>query len=113
MDLFKKKKIKRLLDELEDSNNKLIQERAKSKEYKEMVNNIEKISTQTMEENQKLIKWIMTILDTFGTMEVRERRSIQIPVYENKEYKAYDRNYMGIMPKERITIPEITIVKMR
>ena len=113
MDLFKKKKIRRLLDELEDSNNKLIQERAKSKEYKEIINNFEKISTKTMEENQELIKWIMNILDTFGTMEVKERRNIQIPVYENKEYKAYDCNYMGIMERERITIPEITIVKMR
>ena len=82
MDLFKKKKIRRLLDELEDSNNKLIQERTKTKEYKEMINNFEKISTKTMEENQKLIKWIMNILDTFGTMEVKERRNIQIPVYE-------------------------------
>ena len=65
MDLFKKKKIRRLLDELEDSNNKLIQERTKTKEYKEMINNFEKISTKTKEENQKLIKRIMNILDTF------------------------------------------------
>ena len=113
MELFKKKKIRRLLDELEDSNNKLIQERTKTKEYKEMINNFEKISTKTMEENQKLIKWIMNILDTFGTMEVKERRNIQIPVHENKEYKSYDCNYMGIMERERIKIPEITIVKMR
>ena len=45
-------------------------------------------------------------------MEVREKRQIQIPVYIDKSIKAYDNNYMGIFEKERITIPEITIVKM-
>lgn len=65
-----------------------------------------------MEENQKLIKWIMNILDTFGTMEVRNRNSIQIPVYKEKPYRTYDSNYMGISVKERITIPSITLIKM-
>ena len=65
-----------------------------------------------MEENQKLIKWIETILDTVGVMEVREKRQIQIPVYIDKSIRAYDSNYMGIFEKERITIPEITIVKI-
>ena len=69
-------------------------------------------SSKTMEENQKLINWIMKILDTVGTMEVREKSSFKIPVYENKNYRAYEQNYMGIYEKERLTIPEITIVKM-
>lgn len=112
MDLFNKKKIRRLLDEQEDSNNKLVQERAKTKELNKRIDNLEKISNQTLDENQKLIKWIMNILDTFGTMEVRDRRSIQIPVYINKEYRANNENYLGIFEKERIEIPSITIVKM-
>ena len=97
---------------LEDENNMLIQERSKTKELQECANNLEKISTQVLEENQTLIKWIEKILDTFGTMEIRNKRNIQIPVYKNKEYKAYDRNYLAVFEKERITIPEITIIKM-
>lgn len=54
----------------------------------------------------------MNILDTVGTMEVREKTKIKIPVYMHKEYRAYETNYMGVFEKERITIPEITIVKM-
>ena len=54
----------------------------------------------------------MNILNTVGTMEVREKVNFKIPIYQNKEYRAYDRNYMGIYEKERLTIPEITIVKM-
>ena len=113
MDIFRKKKIRKLLNELEDANNMLIQERSKTKELQECANNLEKISTQVLEENQTLIKWIEKILDTFGTMEIRNKRNIQIPVYKNKEYKAYDRNYLAVFEKERITIPEITIIKMR
>lgn len=105
-------KFKRLLDELEDSHNELIKERAKTKELNKRLDGLENITSQTYEENQKLIEWIRNILDTVGTMEVREKRNFQIPVYLEKEYKAYNTNYMGIFEKERITIPEITIVKM-
>lgn len=71
MDIFRKKKIRKLLNELEDANNMLIQERSKTKELQECANNLEKISTQVLEENQTLIKWIEKILDTFGTMEIK------------------------------------------
>ena len=46
MDLFRKKKVRKLLDELEDTNNMLIQERSKTKNLQESVNNLERISTQ-------------------------------------------------------------------
>ena len=46
----------------------------------EIKNGFEKTNTQLIEENQKLIEWVKNILDTFGTMEVRERNRIQIPV---------------------------------
>lgn len=114
MDIFRKKKIRKLLNEIEDVNNRLVQERWKAKELQESINNLEKISTQTLEENQKLIEWIKKILDTFGTMEVKDSRNIQIPIYEHKTYKAseYDRKVMGLFEKEIIRIPSITIVKM-
>ena len=100
MDIFRKKKIRKLLNELEDVNNILIQERCK---------------TTKLEENQILMEWIKKILDTFGTMEVKDSRNVQIPIYEHKTYKAseYDRNVMGLFEKEVIEIPAITIIKMR
>lgn len=115
MDIFRKKKIRKLLNELEDVNNILIQERCKTTKLQERINNLEKISTQTLEENQILMKWIKKILDTFGTMEVKDSRNVQIPIYEHKTYKAseYDRNVMGLFEKEVIEIPAITIIKMR
>lgn len=111
MDIFRKKKIKKLLNELEDVNNILIQERCKTTKLQERINNLEKISTQTLEENQILMEWIKKILDTFGTMEVKDSRNVQIPIYEHKASE-YDRNVMGLFEKEVIRIPAITIIKM-
>lgn len=42
MDIFRKKKIRKLLNELEDVNNILIQERYKTKKLQERINNLEK-----------------------------------------------------------------------
>ena len=112
MDLFNKKKIKRLEREISQLNNEIEKYQKNERNWDMKIDKLEDISSRTMEENQKLIKWIMTILDTVGVMEVREKRQIQIPVYIDKSIRAYDSNYMGTFEKERITIPEITIVKM-
>ena len=112
MDIFNRKKVKKLEREVYSLNNEIEEYIKNERNWSKQIDNLEKISSQTMEENQKLIKWIETILDTVGVMEVREKRQIQIPVYIDKNIRAYDSNYMGIFEKERITIPEITIVKM-
>lgn len=119
MDLFNKKKVKELksqIEKLERANINLQKTissyHEEEKDLNSKIDKLEYISSQTMEENQKLIKWIMTILDTVGTMEVREKAQIKIPVYTEKTYNAYDVNYLGIYERERITIPEITIVRM-
>ena len=119
MDLFNRKKVKELQNkviELEKKNYSLAEDIdgyvRNERHWNSQIDGLEKISSQTMEENQKLIKWIETILNTVGVMEVREKRQIQIPVYIDKSIRAYDSNYMGIFERERITIPEITIVKM-
>lgn len=77
----------------------------------------EKVSIPVLEENKKLINWIMTILHEFGTMEVRERRGIKIPVYTDiskPNYKNFDDRFnRGFTEVEEvITIPEIQILKM-
>lgn len=112
MDLFNKKKIKKLEQEIYSLNNEIEGYIKNERNWSKQIDGLEKISSQTMEQNQKLIKWIETIIDTVGVMEVREKRQIQIPVYIDKGIGNYDSNYMGNFERERITIPEITIVKM-
>lgn len=112
MDLFNKKKIKKLEQEIYSLNNEIEGYIKNERNWSKQIDGLEKISSQTMEQNQKLIKWIETIIDTVGVMEVREKRQIQIPVYIDKGIGNYDSSYMGIFERERITIPEITIVKM-
>ncbi len=112
LDLFNKKKLKEKETIIE----------AKRKKITELLDTIDNLTEQNtrittnsehlIEENRKLIDWIERILDTVGIMEIREKLNFRIPVYIEKEYKAYDRNVMGIFEKERITIPEITIIKM-
>ena len=113
MDLFNKKKIKKLEREVSELNNEIEKYQNNERNWDMKIDKLEDISSRTMEENQKLIKWIMTILDTVGTLEVREKVDFKIPIYQNKNYRAYDNKYMGIYERERITIPEITIIKMR
>lgn len=112
MDIFNRKKVKKLEEEIYSLNNEIEGYIKNERHWSKQIDNLEKISSQTMEENQRLLKWIMTILDTVGTLEVREKVDFKIPIYQNKKYRAYDNNYTGIFERERITIPEITIVKM-
>ena len=126
LDLFNKKKLKKIKDNFTKLNSEFIRVNGEKEYYSNMncklenemkelkiqIDNLEKISNLTIQENQKLINWIMNILDTVGTMEAREKTEFKIPICRHKEYRAYDRNYMGIFEKERITIPEITIIKM-
>lgn len=112
MDLFNKNKIRKLEQEISQLNNEIDKYQKNERNWDMKIDKLEDISSKTMEENQKLIKWIMTILDTVGTLEVREKVDFKIPIYQNKNYRAYDNNYMGIYEKARITIPEITIIKM-
>lgn len=110
MGLFKKKKIRRLLDELEDRNNDLIKEKAVTKKLNERIDNLEKITSTTMEENQKLIKWIENILREFGTVEARENH-VSIPIYKKPVYFS-SHNTEFLQEREHIEIPAITIIKM-
>ena len=112
MDLFNKKKVKKLEQEIYSLNNEIEKYQKNERHWSRQIDNLEKISTKTMEENQKLIKWIETIINTVGVMEVHEKTQIQIPVYIESHHRPYDSNYQGIFERERITIPEITIVKM-
>lgn len=105
VDLFNKKKLKSLSLMIDDKNKEIYRQ---NHSIHQLENNNEKL----IAENQKLISWIEKILDTVGTIETREKINFKIPVHIEKQYRAYEQNVMGIFEKERITIPEITIIKM-
>ena len=111
MDIFRKKKVKKLLNELEYTNNMLVQERSKNKKLQESANNFEKISTKALEENQILIDWIKKILNTFGTMDVTNKNHVRIPIYKDI-IRPIKSSPFQPQEKERIEIPPITIMKM-
>ena len=116
MDLFNRKKVKDLEQELLILREEFERNKGQLIAYENM-KNAEKVSTQLAEENQKLIKWIRSILDEFGTMEVRDRERVKIPILIRKEEQYFKANHGGegyfhLYPRETITIPEIIIEKM-
>lgn len=112
MDIFNKKLLKEKEEINEAQRRRINDKNNEINDLKKHRDYLEKQNKKMIEENQKLISWIMNILNEFGTMEVRNRENISIPVYREKNIRAFDREYLGIFEKERITIPEITIIKM-
>lgn len=112
LDLFNKKKIKKLEQEVYSLNNDIEGYIKNERNWSKQIDNMEKISTKTMEENQKLIKWIMNILKEFGTVEIGDRQHVEIPIHRTSIKAHYDNIEDGyISTRERIEIPSITIVK--
>ena len=113
MDIFNKKLLKEKEEVLEGYRRRINDKNNEINDLKKQRDHLEKSKTKLIEENQKLISWIMNILNEFGTMEVRDRSSIRIPVYQHKDViRTYDRGYLDVFERERVTIPEITIIKM-
>ena len=59
LDLFNKKKIKELEQEVYNLNNDIEGYIKNERNWSKQIDNMEKITTKTMEENQKLINWII------------------------------------------------------
>lgn len=113
MDLFNKNKVKKLKEEIKYLSNEIEGYMKNERHWSRQIDNLEKISTNTMEENQKLIKWIMNILKEFGTVEIGDRQHVEIPIHKTSIKAHYDNiEDMYISTTERIEIPSITIVKM-
>lgn len=112
MDLFNKKKLQEQEKQLKKLNLMINDKNSEINRQYNSITHLENNQGKLLAENQKLIEWIEKILDTVGTLEVREKIHFQIPVLMQKEYSPYDKNYLGIFEKERIEIPAITIVKM-
>ena len=84
-------------------------ENEKYKETIEQLQNKIKYDNYLKQENIKMIEWVQKILQEFGTYEVRERQSVQIPIMKHKDFMYGDNNVR--MTSETIIIPEIIIHK--
>ena len=84
-------------------------ENEKYKEIIEQLQNKIKYDNYLNQENKKMIEWVQKILQEFGTYEVRERQSVQIPIMKHKDFM-YGYNNVR-MTSETIIIPEIIIHK--
>lgn len=84
-------------------------ENEKYKEIIEQLQNKIKYDNYLKQENIKMIEWVQKILQEFGTYEVRERQSVQIPIMKHKDFMYGDNNVR--MTSETIIIPEIIINK--
>lgn len=111
MCLFNRKKIKELEDKLEYERKlvQVLEERNKDLE-KRAGEYYESLSLQK-EETRKAYDWVQKILETFGTVETRNK-TYKIPIYK-EEFKPYVEG-MGypLIETERIVIPTIVISKM-
>lgn len=80
-------------------------------DLKKSTEELQKDSKIILEQNNKLIEWIYKILNIFGTMEIKHRHSIQIPIYTNDSKTIYFED--KILTEETIIIPEIILRKTR
>lgn len=111
MCLFNRKKIKELQEKLEYEQ-KLVQvlEKRNKDLEKRAGEHYESLSLQK-EETRKAYDWIQKILDTFGTVKVRDNQEFYIPIYENDDLRMVE-PYGYPMQREEIIIPSIRITKM-
>ncbi len=111
MDLFNIKKIKKLEDKVFSLERELEREKNSVVTLKEVLRSNSESRKYLEEENKKLIEWIKSILEEFGTMDVREQSTVHIPVYKRSDIMLF-RSANEEIPryKEKIVvIPEIVI----
>lgn len=60
----------------------------------------------------KLLSGLKKYLILFGTMEVKNRMNVQIPIYKDRIRAVEQPFFEPLQIKERIEIPSITIIKM-
>ena len=111
MDLFNKKKVERLEEEivcLKRDKERLTNE---INTLKDILKN-QNCSSLVLEENKRLIDWIEKILSAFGTFDVYERQSIKIPIYSHRAYSCSPNGEIHNQCRREVTIiPELVIEK--
>ncbi len=113
MDIFNKKKLEEADKKLKRMSNLIDEKNVEINRQDCSITRLENSNNELIYENKKLTDWIMKILDIVGTIEVKEKTAIEIPILLKKEYEIYNHNHLGIHETEIITIPEITIRIMK
>lgn len=90
---------------------RLEKENEKYKEITRVLQNKIKFDDYLKKENEKLIEWVQKILEHFGTYNVNNRETVQIPVMRNRDSWIDDLHNNPIY-SETIIIPEIVLHKM-
>lgn len=109
-DIFNIKKVKRLEAEIVILKTEIKIKESEIATLRKPLN----ISNLLLEENKVLIKWIHGILEQFGTMDVYDRKRINIPVYRKLEPNYFTSNCeVQRTEVETIIIPEIVISKIK
>lgn len=109
MDIFNRKKVKKLENEIASLKQDIFREKNNCETYKEILKNTN-CSSLLLEENKRLIEWIKQILEEFGTLEVYERNRVYIPVYKKTEISPFTTNFeLRKTDVKTIVIPEIVI----
>ena len=104
LDLFNKKKVSKLENEI-DHQYKLLEAKNVT------INKLESEVASRRLENEKLVNWIMNILQQFGTTDARGMQHVRIPV--NKNFEPVYSVREGMRTVEEIHIPSITVAKVR
>lgn len=111
--IFSIKQVKKLEDEIATLKEKILIKENENVTLREVLKN-SSCSSLLLEENRTLIRWIHEILEQFGTMDVYDRKSINIPVYRKLEPDIFSSNYEWKRTQvETIVIPEIVIRNMK
>ncbi len=106
---FKNKKIEKLEQKIALLEMELMKKENICVTYREVLRN-SNCSTLLLEENKKLIEWIKSVLEQFGTTDVRDRKRITIPVCRKLEFDDFCGDYkIQGRRVETIIIPEIVI----
>lgn len=110
MDLFNKKKIKKLENQIYEMTCEIDRYIKNERNWSKQLDETNEINNKIINENKKLIEWIKNILELYGTMEVHQRNQIQIPICK-QNYIAYEG--FNKIEEESIIIPEIRIINYR
>ncbi len=109
MDLFNKKKIVQLENKIHSLEQGIIKEQNSVEAYKRICEKAQ-CSTLLLEENKQLIKWIKSILEEFGTVDVYSKERFHIPVYKKTELPPFTENLeLREIKNKTIVIPGIVI----
>ena len=108
MDVFNRKKVKELEEKINNQKKAINDYKLHIEDTNKLNKDLSNSLNMQLEQNKKLIEWVITILKEFGTTEVRGHH-VQIPIITNE--LTYNSAVWDTVKEKRIEIPSITIIK--